>query len=227
MPIVGSTNIINSNTQVGANVIQTGNVLDGTLVNADFNAAAAIAYSKLALTGAVLNADLAGSITDSKLNQIATAGKVSGAAITSLASLPAGAGTIPGANLPGTVNKVLTTSRASNASGATQSIAHGLGKTPSKVRVMARYARSFNVWGIASSDGVFDGTNTQCLYTSEHLSSAGADEVGVDSSNIVRLGFEGSVELSASITVDATNINLVWAAGAGGGTVAQLVIECE
>ncbi|MBA3777404.1 MAG: hypothetical protein H0X11_13380 [Betaproteobacteria bacterium] len=37
------------------------------LVNANIDAAAAIAYSKLALTGAILNADLAGSIAYSKL----------------------------------------------------------------------------------------------------------------------------------------------------------------
>lgn len=54
-----------------------------TLVNADVSGSAAIAYSKLALTGAVLNADLAGSIADSKLSTISTGGKVSGAAITS------------------------------------------------------------------------------------------------------------------------------------------------
>lgn len=38
------------------------------LVNADVSASAAIAYSKLALTGAILNADLAGSIAYSKLS---------------------------------------------------------------------------------------------------------------------------------------------------------------
>jgi hypothetical protein len=39
----------------------------GSITNAQINAAAAIAYSKLALTGAILNADLAGSIAYSKL----------------------------------------------------------------------------------------------------------------------------------------------------------------
>ena len=47
----------------------------------------------------ITNAMLAGSIADSKLNQITTASKVSGAAITLLTSLPAGAGKIPTANL--------------------------------------------------------------------------------------------------------------------------------
>lgn len=40
----------------------------GVIVNADINASAAIAYSKLNLTGAILNADLAGSIAYSKLS---------------------------------------------------------------------------------------------------------------------------------------------------------------
>lgn len=39
----------------------------GVIVNADINAAAAISYSKLALTGAILNADLAGSIDPTKI----------------------------------------------------------------------------------------------------------------------------------------------------------------
>ncbi len=42
-------------------------LLSGLIVNADISPAAAIAYSKLNLTGAILNADLAGSIAYSKL----------------------------------------------------------------------------------------------------------------------------------------------------------------
>lgn len=49
---------------------------------------------------AIVNADLAAgaAVTDTKLAQITTAGKVSGAAITSLTSVPAGAGALPIAN---------------------------------------------------------------------------------------------------------------------------------
>ena len=47
----------------------------------------------------ITNAMLTGSIADSKLNQITTASKVSGAALTSLASIPAGAGVIPTVNI--------------------------------------------------------------------------------------------------------------------------------
>ncbi len=76
------------------------NDYNGNIDNTNIVASAGISYSKLTLTGAVLNTDLAGSIADSKLSQITTASKVSGAAITLLSSLPAGAGVIPSANLP-------------------------------------------------------------------------------------------------------------------------------
>jgi hypothetical protein len=48
----------------------------------------------------ITNAMLGGSITDAKLNQITTASKVSGTALTGLASIPSGAGVIPSANVP-------------------------------------------------------------------------------------------------------------------------------
>lgn len=51
-------------------------------------------------------------IVDTKLSQISTAGKVSGAALTSLASVPAGAGYLPAANVTGVatagVNSTIT-----------------------------------------------------------------------------------------------------------------------
>lgn len=62
----------------------------GSIVNADINAAAAIAYSKLALTGAILNADLAGSIAYSKLTL--TASIVSGDISGSISVLKGGTG---------------------------------------------------------------------------------------------------------------------------------------
>jgi len=51
--------------------------------------------------GNINNSNLSNTIaiTDSKLNQITTAGKVSGTALTGLASIPSGAGVIPAVNL--------------------------------------------------------------------------------------------------------------------------------
>lgn len=75
------------------------NCINGNISNANISNSAAIAYSKLALTGAILNADLAGSIADSKLSQITTASKVHGSSITGLTSVPVGAGVLPIANI--------------------------------------------------------------------------------------------------------------------------------
>lgn len=90
-----------------------------SIVDADISNSAAIAYSKLSigsaainysklnLTDSIVNADInsAAAIADTKLATISTAGKVSGAALTSLSSTPSGAGVIPTANLgSGTAN---------------------------------------------------------------------------------------------------------------------------
>jgi len=67
----------------------------GVIVNADINASAAIAYSKLALSNSIVNADISSSaaIADSKLATISTANKVS------LTALNIDAGTDIGAPL--------------------------------------------------------------------------------------------------------------------------------
>lgn len=68
-----------------AGSITSAMIADGTIVNADINASAAIAYSKLNLAASIVNADISASaaIADTKLATISTAGKVSGTAITS------------------------------------------------------------------------------------------------------------------------------------------------
>lgn len=69
--------------EIEAGAVGTSEIADTTIVNADISASAAI--------------------VDTKLATISTAGKVDGAAITGLASLPAGAGVIPTANVPASV----------------------------------------------------------------------------------------------------------------------------
>ena len=74
---------------------------NGFIDNTNISASASIAYTKLNLASSIINADVAAgaAIVDTKLAQITTASKVSGTAITGLASLPAGAGVVPAANL--------------------------------------------------------------------------------------------------------------------------------
>ena len=60
-------------------------ITDGTIVNADINASAAIAYSKLALTGAILSGDIANdTIVNADINTAAAiaATKIAGTAVT-------------------------------------------------------------------------------------------------------------------------------------------------
>lgn len=47
MPITGGVTFVGSNAQVGADVVKTGNILDGEIVNADIAAGAAIDLSKV------------------------------------------------------------------------------------------------------------------------------------------------------------------------------------
>jgi len=91
-------NITDANISNSAQIQYGKLLLTGSILDADL--AGSISYSKLSLTGQILNADLAGSIADTKLNTISTTGKVSGASLTSLSSIPGGAGVIPVANLP-------------------------------------------------------------------------------------------------------------------------------
>lgn len=87
----------------GANISDSAQINPGVITNSDVSDSAAIAYSKLDLSGAIKATDIenAAGLPDSKLAQITTAGKVDGAALTGLASIPSGAGKIPAANLNG------------------------------------------------------------------------------------------------------------------------------
>lgn len=84
--------------QIAAGGIATGavtsaKILDDTIVNADINSAAAIAYSKLNLATSIVNADVSTSaaIVDTKLATISTASKVSNSATTATSANTASA----------------------------------------------------------------------------------------------------------------------------------------
>lgn len=72
---------------VGAVIVASQHNSNFSIIYADYN-------------GNITDANIAASaaITDTKLGQITTAGKVSGAALTTLGSIPTGAGTIPAKN---------------------------------------------------------------------------------------------------------------------------------
>lgn len=76
------------------NTFTVGAVIIASQHNSNFS----VIYSEF--NGSISDANISGSanISDSKLAAISTAGKVSGAALTSLASIPSGAGVLPVAN---------------------------------------------------------------------------------------------------------------------------------
>lgn len=96
---------------------------NGNIDNTNISPGAVIAYSKLNLATSIVNADINASaaIVDTKLAQITTASKVHGTAITGLASLPAGAGVIPSANLPTITAPALVFVSATSIAAATNS----------------------------------------------------------------------------------------------------------
>jgi len=83
------------------NTFSAGNTIVASEHNSNFDTI----YNEF--NGSISNANISNTaaIVDSKLAQITTAGKVSGAALTSLSSIPSGAGTIPTANLPTIVSR--------------------------------------------------------------------------------------------------------------------------
>lgn len=89
-------NALYSYLQVGVDTYAAGSIT-GTAISS----AASIPYISLSLASSIVNADISASaaIVDTKLATISTAGKVSGAALTSLSSTPSGAGAMPVVNL--------------------------------------------------------------------------------------------------------------------------------
>lgn len=121
----------------------------------------------------------------------------------------------------------VTTYDVSTASG-TQTIAHGLGRTPKLVRITALLVNPTNTTSpiFSRSFGVYNGTTNSCVY--EILIASGGsfasnNQIAFNSSvNGIRLtqSFNDSTTVaSAIITVDGTNITLTWTkAGSPAGT---------
>lgn len=236
MPIVGSTNVITNSTQVGTGVINSTGILDGTILDADINAAAAIAATKIqtllvSTNGGVIpstgivDAHIASgaAIADSKLAQITTASKVSGTAITGLASLPAGAGIIPAANLPSSGGKIVIAQYDVSTASGNQTIAHGLGTTPTKIEMEA--ILYYGVTGTMSySHGNWDGSNYVCIYTGD---GATAQELNA-TTFLCKLWFTGgNFFVSCTVTVDGTNITLAWTKNGSPTGNAQLILKAS
>lgn len=98
--IVGGKNITDS-AQINTGVVTADDIATDAVDSAEIKDGS-VRTQEIA-NDTILAEDInsAAAIPDSKLATISTAGKVDGAALTNLANIPAGAGVIPSANLPG------------------------------------------------------------------------------------------------------------------------------
>lgn len=110
--------------------------------------------------------------------------------------------------------------KATGDASTTQTIAHGLGRIPKKVRLTATYAPTNSI--LNSSIGTYDGThNTSVLwsFTSTYSSST--------STTFAIFLSAGGATQTGVVTFDATNINIAWTLGGGSGNTVGFMWEAE
>lgn len=109
-----------------------------------------------------------------------------------------------------------TATRSMGASSGDQTIAHGLGATPSKVKITVAAGNTSSTEIYSFSWGAYDGTNTANVYRNQNANNQYT--AGTSSSNIVTFRNPtntSSTNITATIAVDSTNITLTWSAGVG------------
>lgn len=131
-----------------------------------------------------------------------------------------GSGGLSWAASTGSGYKAFLAVRVANAGNATVAYAHGLGTTPTRIRItMVSGAGS----APSNSDGVWDGTNMFGVYQANAVpsgSTAGTMSALVEYADIV------GTEIGTAGTIDATNVNIVWTAtGSPGAGSLQMLIE--
>ena len=201
--------------QLSDGIVTSATIANGSIINVDINAAAAISYSKLALTGAVLNADLAGSIVNAKLtNSSVTVGNTPislGATSTTLAGLTSVTSTEFVGNINGSIGAITPASGAFTTLLTTSNVT-----TDNTVTfgTASYFVANGNV-GIGTSSPasklVVNGTLRLTGSTSGYVGFAPATAAG--STTYTLPSVDGSSGQSLSTNGSAT---LTWASGASG-----------
>lgn len=125
----------------------------------------------------------------------------------------------------GVTDKTGTTTRDLSTASGDQTIAHGLGATPTKVRITVIQASTSGATDNYSF-GAYDGTNSACVYRGQNSNSQFF--VGNDASNIISIFTAATADTSpstATVTVDGTNITLAWTKAAGASGTAYILWE--
>lgn len=202
-----------TNAKVNASAAIDQSKLNLSITNSEVSAVAAIAQSKLNLSITNTEVNASAGIVDTKLAQIATAGKVSGAALTSLTSVPSGAGLLPAANTPAPPVGHGVFTRVGNAADSTVTQAHGLGKTPTLVFVScgANPADGGN-GAIGFSFGSYaPGATTTAMIRTNTVGTT-LDDGGTDTTNVLYAQFGTGVNgtVVATLTADSTNLSFAF-----------------
>lgn len=125
----------------------------------------------------------------------------------------------------GTFTNGVSTHDAS-ATGA-ETIAHGLGKTPKKIRIKAVRSAGSGTLGTVS-EGTYNGTTNSALYfTTGESGNPDFWINGTSATQIVYLDFKSSQTNTAIATFDGTNITLTWSKGGSPTGTVYLLWEAE
>lgn len=216
--------------RAGRTIVSSNQINPGIIVNSDVNASAAIEGSKLQALSVGANAGVIPSTGIADAHIAATAA----IAFSKLASgtqggvLIFGASGVPTALTNGSDGQVLTSqgaganaqwetpaggmktgvsSRAGDAASGDQVIAHGLGATPTKIEIIARWRTS--VGSYSESHGAWDGTNNRAIF---NLIQAANAVTGTDATaTVYAVDAAGTTDRqTATVAVDGTNITLTW-----------------
>lgn len=125
-------------------------------------------------------------------------------------------------------------SRAGNAAAGTQTIAHGCGKTPKRVKITATYSSGNNTTSasnyVTHSFGTYNGTTNSSTYTASAGTMYGGASYVSNTYGVylfaVGVISHGDYE-RAVITFDSTNITLTWTMNNGLGSTNPINIMWE
>ena len=168
--------------------------------------------------GNITNANISGTaaISDAKLAQISTSSKVSGAALTSLASVPSAAGLVPIANIPTILQAVSATRDIALSAGTQGIVMSGTSFTPNSAIILASVDNTNK-----ASWGVSDISRHYCI------ASSGTSRYVTDSSfSIKAVTLSGTNEYKGSFTsFNSTGGVITWVrvGGTMGGTLQMYV----
>ena len=217
MPLVTPSTTIASSAQINPGTVLGSDLANDTILDAQIGAhtTTKITVPTTLLSGTITLSQI-GAGTQGDILYATTAGAwaklAAGTSGRFLTTQGAGADPTWTAGAPLPVLTCGTAVRAENTASGSQTIAHGLGKTPTRVRFVAGktyLSESNEQW----SEGCWDGSGQHCIYFAEHTAGAYGND---DTHAIAVYKDGGSNGQIAVVTVDATNITLTWTkAGTG------------